>query len=102
MALCSGVGAYSDSTSSTDAPASRSTLITSTFPRRMACLSGVRENALFASRDAPASRSALTNSSFPMDMASSSGLAIPASGDASRSASTFPARVATFGEASHT
>ena len=72
----------------------------------MANLSGVIELPSSASSDAPAFKSALTNSTFSDMMASINGVkfAIASSVElsASRSASTVPARAATFGEANQT
>eukprot|EP00964_Phaeocystis_antarctica_P142567 scaffold107842_cov69-Phaeocystis_antarctica.AAC.5 len=97
------------SSASSDAPASRSALTTSTFaPLTMADISGDQRLPSSASSDAPASRSALTTSTFCPIMAPSSSVKERPFGHSppstvcpeSISASTFPARAATFGEAS--
>ena len=62
MAYFSGVSELASGSS--DAPASRSAWITSTFPSCMAIFSGVDEFTSFASSDAPASRSAFTTGTF--------------------------------------
>eukprot|EP00964_Phaeocystis_antarctica_P029389 scaffold16563_cov66-Phaeocystis_antarctica.AAC.2 len=91
---------------SSDAPASMSASTTSTFPLITARYSGGIELASSASSDAPVSISALTNSTFSDMMASISGVKFAFASSvelsASRSASTVPARAATFGEANHT